>query len=93
MAKSRDQYHRMQRFVRGFSNHRRIEILLYLNEHKGASVVDVAEALGVKLNTISAHVIRLANANLVWKHSDGVAAKCELSREGESVVKFLKLFL
>ncbi|MDP3881091.1 MAG: winged helix-turn-helix domain-containing protein [bacterium] len=87
---SRKNFYRLERTVRGFSNHRRIEILLLLREQRNISVSDIAKELNILLKTASAHVNRLALAGLVWKHSDGSSVICELSELGEKTVDFLE---
>ena len=86
----RTRYHRLERLVRGFSNHRRIEMLELLSKSPELSVMDVSSELGVNFKTASEHIRRLAIAGLVAKRSDGVSIRHKLTPHGEAILKFLR---
>ena len=52
-------YRQLERIVRGFSNHRRIEILELLEKEPELSVIEIAERLKINFKTASEHVRRL----------------------------------
>jgi DNA-binding MarR family transcriptional regulator len=83
-------YHRLERLVRGFSNHRRIEILDLLDKKPELSVMDIAVELDINLKTGSEHIRRLAVAGLVAKRSDGSCIRHKLTPAGKSILKFLR---
>ena len=83
-------YHSLERVVRGFSNHRRIEIIELLEKKPELSVVEIAETLKVNMKTASEHVRRLAIAGLVLKRSAGNAVRHKLTDRGSSILKFLR---
>ena len=79
----------LERVVRGFSNHRRIEILQLLSRSPELSVIEVAEALNINFKTASDHIRRLAIAGLVLKRNEGAFVRHAISPAGHSALKFL----
>ena len=79
---------KIERVVKGFSNHRRIQILSLLEEKPTLSVFSISDELGVNFKTISEHLRRLTLAGLVEKHSRGSAVEHSLSDLGRRVLKF-----
>ncbi|MDO8560604.1 MAG: winged helix-turn-helix domain-containing protein [bacterium] len=79
----------LERIVKGFSNHRRIEILQLLNKQPELSLFDIADTLGINTKTAHEHIRRLVIAGLVMKRSDGKAVRHALSEVGKTVFKFL----
>lgn len=86
MKKFRD----LERVVRGFSNHRRIEILALLERAPELSVIEIADELGINFKTASEHIRRLAHAGLVLKRNEGAAVRHTLAPTGRSILKFLR---
>lgn len=80
----------LERIVRGFSNHRRIEILTLLAQVPELSVQEVSERLKVNFKTVSEHIRRLAVAGMVLKRNEGAAVRHALSSRGRSILKFLR---
>lgn len=76
--------------MRGFSNHRRIEILELMERMPELSVDGVAEALKINFKTASEHIRRLAIAGLVLKRSDGNSIRHKLTDRALSILKFLR---
>jgi len=83
-------YRQLERIVRGFSNHRRIEILGLLKKYPELSVVEIAEKLNVNFKTVAEHVRRLTLAGLIMKRSSGASVRHRLTKRGENVLKFLR---
>ncbi len=83
-------YRRLERIVKGFSNHRRIEILELLQEEPELSVFEISEKLGINFKTASEHIRRLAIAGLVLKRSSGNAVRHKVTIRGQSILKFLR---
>src|SRR3989344_2530272 len=88
--RKRGKYFKLERLVRGFSNHRRIEILELLSKRAELSVIDITKELDINFKTASEHIRRLAIAGLVLKRSDGVSIRHKLSALGGHVLKFLR---
>lgn len=83
-------YKQLERLVRGFSNHRRIQILEHLAKHAELSVLEISQRLKINFKTASQHVQRLALAGLVLKRSDGHSIRHKLSQRGLQVLKFCR---
>jgi len=83
-------YHQLERVVRGFSNHRRLQILELLGRKPELSVFDVAEELKINFKTASEHIRRLAIAGLVLKRFEFHSVRHKLTDRGLFVLKFLR---
>ena len=83
-------YRTLERLVRGFSNHRRIQILEVLQKEPEQSVDDIAKLLGINYKTAADHLRRLAIAGLVLKKSDSVSIRHKITDRAEYVLKFLR---
>ena len=89
MLKS-SEYKRLERIVKGFANHRRIQILDLLHAEPGLTVDQVAERLGSSYFNISDHIRKMAIAGLLSKHSDGPNVRQKLTSRAESILAFCK---
>lgn len=76
--------------MRGFSNHRRIEILYLLDKHPELSVMDIAAKLKINIKTASEHIRRLAIAGLIMKRHDINSVRHKLTARGVAILKFLR---
>ena len=83
-------YWHLERIVKGFANHRRIQILELLKYQPELSLIDISELLGVNFKTASEHIRRLAIAGLVVKRSDGKSVRHKVTDRGIVVLKFLR---
>jgi len=83
-------FHTLERIVRGFSNHRRIEILGLLTANPNLSVASISEELDINFKTASVHIQRLALSGLVEKHGDGNMVRHSVTPRGIDVLKFLR---
>lgn len=83
-------YRTLERIVRGYSNHRRIEIMALLGSGSSLAVFDVANRLRINFRTASEHLRRLHIAGLVTKHSRGAAVEHVLTDRGKIILKFLR---
>lgn len=83
-------YRSLERVVKGFSNHRRIEILDLLTRTPELSVIEIAEKLDVNFKTISEHIRRLAQSGLVMKRSEGTSVRHKLTPRATLILKFLR---
>ena len=79
----------LERVVKGFANHRRIEIMELLAEEPEVSVQEIAELLEVDYQTVAQHTQKLAAAGLVMKRHDGTHVRHALTPKGKRVLKFL----
>ena len=80
----------IERIVKGFANHRRIEIMQLLSRAPGLSLMAIARRLKIDFRTAGEHVRRLNLAELVSKRHQGAAVIHALSDLGRRVLKFLR---
>jgi DNA-binding transcriptional ArsR family regulator len=90
MTGDKQNYRKLERIVRGFSNHRRIEILNLLKKTPELSVVEISKEVKINFKTASEHIRRLAIAGLVIKRSEGNSVRHKLTDRGVSILKFLR---
>ena len=83
-------YRQTERIVKGFANHRRLQILDLLKREPELSVDDISERLNLGYENASDHVRKLAIAGLVLKRSDGNAVRHKLTPRAESILVFCK---
>ncbi len=83
-------YRQIERIVKGFANHRRVEILDLLNKSPELSVEDIADKLNMGYPNTSDHLRKLAIAGLVMKRSEGSAVRHKLTDRGKAVLVFCK---
>jgi Mn-dependent DtxR family transcriptional regulator len=90
MAKETKNFRVMEQIVRGFSNHRRIQIMELLDKNPELSVVEISERLKINFKTAAEHIQRLANSGLVFKRSAGKAVRHKLTDRGNVILTFLR---
>ncbi|MFC1595151.1 ArsR family transcriptional regulator [Patescibacteria group bacterium] len=88
--KNKKNFRALERIAKGFSNHRRIQIMELLKKEPELSVIELAEILHCNFKTISAHVLKLAISGLIMKKSDGHSVRHKLTMRGNDVLKFLR---
>lgn len=81
----------LERIVKGFANHRRIQMVQLLEEEPELSVIEIALKLKIHLKTASEHLRRLAIAGLVLKRNQGSFVRHRLSPLGKTILKFLRM--
>jgi predicted transcriptional regulator len=86
MAKNQRQ---LERIVKGFANHRRIEVLFLLDKRPDLSVLEICEELKVGFKTAAAHLKRMADAGLLAKSAEGRIVRHKLTARGESALALL----
>ena len=83
-------FRELERMVRGFSNHRRIEILELIRKEPELSVDEIADTLDINYKTAADHVRRLAIAGLLLKRSESVSVRHKLTKRAGYILKFLR---
>lgn len=83
-------YKRIERTVRGFANHRRVQILYLLNKQPELSVVEIADTLKINFKTAADHTQRLAIAGLIMKRNDGASVRHKLTKQGINTLEFCR---
>ena len=91
MQKGSRNYHRLERIVKGFANHRRIQILELLEKEPELSVLEIVQKLNINFKTASEHIRRLTISGLIMKRSDGAYIRHRLTDRGLMILKFLRI--
>ena len=81
----------LERIVKGFANHRRLQIMGLLEKTPELSVDEIAQTLSINFKTASEHIRRLAIAGLLMKRSEGNNVRHKLTFRGVSILKFLRI--
>lgn len=76
--------------MKGFANHRRLQIIELLKSEPELSVDDIAEKLRIGYENASDHIRKMAIAGLVLKRNDGPAVRHRLTPRAESILMFCK---
>ncbi len=84
------EYRRLERLVKVFSNHRRIQIMELISDTPELSVMEIATKLKINIKTASEHIRRLAISGLVLKRNRGVNVLHKLTPTGYLILKFLR---
>jgi predicted transcriptional regulator len=79
-----------EKIVKGFANHRRIDMLVLIKNRPELSLNDVARELKLNLKTVSEHLRRLAISGLIYKKNRGQNVLHRVSPLGDEILKFLK---
>jgi len=90
LQKKNKNYLKLERIVKGFANHRRIQILELLEKNPELSVIEITQELNMNFKTASEHIRRLAISGLIMKRSDGTNIRHKLTERGLKVLKFLR---
>ncbi len=85
------QYKKVEKVVKSFANHRRIQILELVNSKPGLPVDKIAENLNINFMTISDHVRKLADAGLIQKQYKGRYVLHRLTKQGKNILSFCKM--
>jgi hypothetical protein len=80
----------LERVVRGFSNHRRIQMLTVLESTPDLDVFALARITGVNFRTASEHAGRLVRTGLARRRSKGRQVLHSISPRGAAVLSFLR---
>lgn len=80
----------LEQIVRGFSNHRRIQMLDLIDLIPELSVDEVSKKLNINFKTASSHLRRLIIAGLIMKRSQGKDIKHRISERGKTFLTFLR---
>jgi len=83
-------YRNLERIVKGFANHRRLQILDLLKSEPELSVDEIAEKLHIGYENTSDHIRKLAIAGLVMKRNEGSRVRHKLTPRAEVILIFCK---
>lgn len=82
----------LERYFKGVSNHRRIQVLLLVAHRPGIILDDIVKGLSANEKTIGEHVRRLALAGLVEKSHAGRMVEHRLTPYGRVFAEFIRKF-
>ena len=80
----------LEQIVRGFSNHRRIQMLDLIDLTPELSVQEISKKFNINFKTASSHLRRLIIAGLIMKRSQGKDIRHKISERGKNVLTFLR---
>jgi len=83
-------YKGLEKTVRGFANHNRIQILELLYRRPNLSLIEISGILKLNFKTAGSHMNRLVNSNIVEKENDGMYVRHKLTSKGKSILLFLR---
>ncbi|OGI61252.1 hypothetical protein A2814_00600 [Candidatus Nomurabacteria bacterium RIFCSPHIGHO2_01_FULL_38_19] len=81
----------LERIVKGFANHKRIQILELLGKTPELSVMEVAYKIKSDPKNVSAHINKMAIAGLVMKRHDINLVRHKLTRRGKAILQFVRI--
>lgn len=81
----------LERIIKGFANHRRLQVLGLLYKEPELSVQEISERLKSDFKNISAHINKMAIAGLLMKRSDSKAVRHKLTKRGNVILKFVRM--
>lgn len=83
-------YRQLEGIVRGFSNHRRIQILELLDRQPELSLLEITKIVRSGFRPVSEHLRRMAIAGLILKRNEGRSVRHRLTERGRNVLLFLR---
>ena len=83
-------YRKLERIIKGFANHRRLQIMELLKREPELSVDEISERLHIGYENASDHIRKLAIAELVLKRNEGTIVRHRLTLRAEAILVFCK---
>jgi len=80
----------LERIVKGFANHRRLQILRILQKEPELSLQEISKKVKSDFKNISAHVNKMAISGLVIKRNELHSVRHKLTKRGLEVLKFVR---
>ncbi len=80
----------LETIVKGFANHRRLDILDLLEGESELSLQEISQRLDINFKTASEHLRRLMLAGLIVKTNDANFVLHTITPRGRKVLEFLK---
>ena len=81
----------LEQIVKGFANHRRIQILMLLESKSGMTLFDIAKKLRIDFRTASEHTKKLVVAGLISKKYRGRIVQHSITKRGKQVLIFCRM--
>jgi len=86
---SRKKFYDWEKILKGSANHRRLEVLFILHEHKDISTDGLVEILSINYQTGAHHIQKLVRAGLVSTRRQGSNLLHNLSPYGQLIINLL----
>ncbi len=80
----------LDRIIKGFASHRRLQIMRLLAKETELSVIEIAEKVKSDMKNISAHLNKMAIAGLVMKRNDINSVRHRLTNRGKATLQFVR---
>lgn len=90
MAKTTTNYRWLEGVVKGFANHRRLQILEMLRHEPDLSVDEITGRLKTSYINTSDHLRKMATARLITKRNEGNSVMHALTARGRDILEFCK---
>jgi DNA-binding MarR family transcriptional regulator len=87
----RKTYNQLERIIKGFANHRRIEILELLKKQPELSVAEISDKLKINFKNASGHIQKMAVAGLIIKRYDANNVRHKLTSRGKTILEFCRI--
>jgi DNA-binding MarR family transcriptional regulator len=87
----RKTYNQLERIIKGFANHRRIEILELLKKQPELSVAEISDRLKINFKNASGHIQKMAVAGLIIKRYDANNVRHKLTLRGKTILEFCRI--
>ena len=85
-----NKYRALERVIKGFANHRRLQIMELLDREPELSVSNISEKLKIGYENTSDHISKMAASGLVLKKNRGVEVVHKLSPRAKDILVFCK---
>ncbi len=85
-----ENFRKLERIIKGFGNHRRLQIMQLLKREPELSVDDISSRLNIGYENASDHIRRMAIAGLVLKRNEGKNVRHKLTQRALDVLTFCK---
>ena len=79
----------LEQIVKGYANHRRIQILVLLRKEPELTLDEIATALGIDFRVASEHIRRMSAGGLVLKRYEGRSVHHKLTARAKNILTFL----
>jgi len=80
----------LERIVKGFASHRRLDILALLDKEPELSLQEISDKLKSEFKNISAHIHKMAIAGLIIKRNDARSVRHKLTKRGKIILMFVR---
>lgn len=81
----------LERIIKGFANHRRLQVLELLGKEPELSVQEISEKVNSEFKNISAHINKMSIAGLLMKRYDANMVRHKLTNRGKSILQFVRI--